>query len=348
MPSDFVKGNSTSRVTLHAEINTFKAGNPRSKTRSIIAEPMHHPATLLTHDATLVKSFQSFTEQDSGPSLKRKAVDDEDDPAESQAAKRFRKSEKKRRKRERRAARVAQLAEQSILDTDVMLPTEPTWQMPPNHRMVSPFNVMQDFDEWSLPLPLPPWGAHTAYMEIPTQSRFEFPPIFTDSDPSSQNVDMVPDYEQNPLPDPSLLQMLPPRPNSLNDAIPLPPIALDAGYASSARPQKTHNPLHHRVIESDIAAKQDLLDRTISQNKEALVHLSASLTKEQKAGVMKAIGERNKLITQLTSEIKSHFEALKVDTRPTPPKAAPKFKWPETEFPLCIIISTDEDELCAV
>lgn len=284
------------------------------------------------------------TQADSEPSLKRKAVNDGDDAAECEAAKRFRKSEKKRRKRERRAARVAQIAEQSILDTDIMLPSEPAWQTPQNQGIVSPFGVTQDFGEWSLPPP-PPWSAHGFYMGMPAQSRFESLQILTEADPSSPNVNMVPDYKQKPSPDLSLLQMLPPRPTSFKDALPLPPATPDTGYASPARPQKTHNPLH---IEYDIAAKQDLLDRTISQNKEALVHLSAPLTKEQKAGVMKAICERNKFITQLTFEIKSYFEALKADTRATPPEAAPKFKWPETEFPLCIIISTDEDEHCAV
>lgn len=57
----------------------------------------------------------------------------------------------------------------------------------------------------------------------------------------------------------------------------------------------------------------------------------------------------HRLITQLTSDIKTQLDALRLNAV-TPSVSSPpddpvlKFKWPETELPLYLVVTSDEED----
>ncbi|KAF8492518.1 hypothetical protein JB92DRAFT_1234316 [Gautieria morchelliformis] len=92
-------------------------------------------------------------------------------------------------------------------------------------------------------------------------------------------------------------------------------------------------------VSTPVAVMQDRLDHAIIQNKADLFLASLGLASETELSrLKKGITKRNKFIAQLAKEIRVHIQASSAQLRDSSTVAT---KWPETEFPVCIIMSDD-------
>ncbi|GJJ14961.1 hypothetical protein Clacol_009231 [Clathrus columnatus] len=82
----------------------------------------------------------------------------------------------------------------------------------------------------------------------------------------------------------------------------------------------------------NVQTKQRILEETIEINKQFLKKWEQESHQHMKSVLLNNILERNKFIRHLTNDIREHLNPR-------------KSIWPETQYPLCIIITEEDDDL---